>query len=532
MAIHDDNDPNKGGSTGKDRPPLLADVTMHSPDSESQSPEDHGVPLAVSDGLDLPSGDGSTPPVKLELIRGGGTEPDPLDPLRALRPDSLAGDINQAVRAWAAAVVGRPKIEQVSQTVLASRVLRKLGVTSAKALLSAGLREAEDKAGLEPPAEIAGPVPGFCRPNPAPSSQAVDGAKLFAEIEQTLRRYVVVEKYAYVILSFWIGLTYLFDCFDVCPLLFLRSPVRRCGKTRLLDVLFCLASRPLGTSNITASGMFRAIDVEKPTLLVDELDSFGPHRSEVRNIINAGHHRAHAWVIRAAGRHDVYCPKAVAAIGALHPTIVDRSLVIQMKRKGPGDSVEGLKLTELLAMTEPVRQRLVRWSQDNNGAVSSIIPSVPMEVESDRARDNAMPLIAIAMVAGGDWPERVREAVIALSSMADQDAEGDPAEILLKDLARIFDAYKTEQLDTQVILRELAAQEDSLWATYSHGRPITREQLARLLRPFGVTPVKWMDKARPRKAHRGYALAHLRDAFVRYAGWNPPHSPQPPQPVG
>jgi hypothetical protein len=235
-----------------------------------------------------------------------------------------------------------------------------------------------------------------------------------------------------------------------------------------------------------------------------------------------------------------------------------------MKRNVENDSIKRLKLSRLLDKTESVRQRLVRWAEDNGDALSTVTPRVPKEVKSDRARDNARPLLtpefasdeigfsaqdrqapsrwtrspfplsrslglAIATVAGGDWPERVSEAVVALSSMAEQEVEGDVAEVLLKDLARIFRVRKARRIDTQVILRKLARREARLWPTYSHGHPITREQLARLLKPFGVKPVKWADKSRPRKFHRGYTLTDLRETFARYAGWTPPHSPHPPQ---
>jgi hypothetical protein len=421
-----------------------------------------------------------------------------------------------------------PEVERVTQTLLARRLLRKHGISSAKTLLDAAIREAEEKAGLEEPATIVESA-GAARPNPAPWPDPVDGAKLLDRIEKIFRRYVVVEEYAYPVLTVWVAFTYVFECFDVCPLLFLRSPLMRCGKTTLLDGLHCLVSKPLGTSNITAAGMYRAIDADKPTFLIDELDSAGRERSEIRNILDAGHHRSRARVIRAKSSHNVYCPKALAAIGNLPSTIVDRAFVIQMKRKGQKDSIRRLNLSRLLDKTESVRQRLVRWAEDNGDALSTVTPKVPKEVKSDRARDNARPLLAIATVAGGDWPERVSEAVVALSSMAEQEVEGDVAEVLLKDLARIFRVSEAKRIDTQVILRKLARREASPWPTYSHGHPITREQLARLLKPFGVKPVKWAGKSRPRKFHRGYTLTDLRETFARYAGWTPPHSPHPPQ---
>ncbi len=446
-----------------------------------------------------------------------------LDVLRPLRPRSSPEDINHAVRAWAAAIRERPKVERVTETVLARRLLQKHGISGSRTLLDAAIREADEKAGSRRTVEDSA---GSARPNPAPWPNPVNAEKLLDRIEERFRRYVVVDEHAYPILTVWVALTYVFECFDVCPLLFLRSPVKRCGKTTLLDVLDCLVSKPLGTSNITAAGAFRAIDTEKPTLLIDEFDSAGSRNSELRNIINAGHRRSQARVIRAKSSHDVYCPKALAAIGDIPSTIVDRAFVIQMKRKGRNDSIKALNFSLLLAKTESVRQRLVRWSQDNGDALASATHEVPEEVKSDRARDNARPLLAIAATVGGRWPEHVSEAVVALSSMADQEVEADVAEVLLKDLARIFRLTEAERIETKVILRKLAAREASPWPTFSQGQPITREQLARLLRPFGVKPSKWAGKGHPRKFHRGYTLTDLRDAFVRYASWNPPHPPQ------
>jgi len=214
----------------------------------------------MRDSRDDMTGDGENVDAKAALLADTAN---PLDVLRALRPGSLPEDAYQAVRAWAAAVCEMPEVERVTQTLLARRLLRKHGISSAKTLLDAAIREAEEKAGLEEPATIVESA-GAARPNPAPWPDPVDGAKLLDRIEKIFRRYVVVEEYAYPVLTVWVAFTYVFECFDVCPLLFLRSPLMRCGKTTLLDGLHCLVSKPLGTSNITAAGMYRAIDADKP----------------------------------------------------------------------------------------------------------------------------------------------------------------------------------------------------------------------------------------------------------------------------
>ena len=68
--------------------------------------------------------------------------------------------------------------------------------------------------------------------------------------------------------------TYLLEVFDTSPRLAITSPQKRCGKTTLLSFLYQLTCRPLAAANLTPAVAFRVIDALRPTLLVDETDSF------------------------------------------------------------------------------------------------------------------------------------------------------------------------------------------------------------------------------------------------------------------
>jgi hypothetical protein len=50
------------------------------------------------------------------------------------------------------------------------------------------------------------------------------------------------------------------------------TPEKGCGKTTLIDVLACLVWRPLLSANITIAPLFRAVELQQPTLLIDEAD--------------------------------------------------------------------------------------------------------------------------------------------------------------------------------------------------------------------------------------------------------------------
>ena len=45
-----------------------------------------------------------------------------------------------------------------------------------------------------------------------------------------------------------------------------------CGKSLLLECVACLVPRPEVASSITAASIFRVIDDQRPTLLIDEAD--------------------------------------------------------------------------------------------------------------------------------------------------------------------------------------------------------------------------------------------------------------------
>jgi putative DNA primase/helicase len=82
------------------------------------------------------------------------------------------------------------------------------------------------------------------------------------------------------------------------PLMVLVSPTKRCGKTSMLIVLYFLTPRSELSSNITAPALFRYIEDVRPTLLIDEADSFVNDNEELRGILSSGHTKAAANMIR------------------------------------------------------------------------------------------------------------------------------------------------------------------------------------------------------------------------------------------
>ena len=122
---------------------------------------------------------------------------------------------------------------------------------------------------------------------PEPWPESVRGADLLGDLSAAVRQHVVMPDWAPDMTALWIVHTYGLDCSQVSPRLAIRSPEKGCGKTTLLDVLSCLVMRSLPTANATASAIFLVVDMQRPTLLIDEADTFLSQNEDIRGILNA-----------------------------------------------------------------------------------------------------------------------------------------------------------------------------------------------------------------------------------------------------
>jgi hypothetical protein len=357
-----------------------------------------------------------------------------------------------------------------------------------------------------------------------PWPEAVDGAALLQEIADTLSRYVALPPFGAVAIALWGMHAHALGAANTSPILALISPEKRCGKTTALSLLARLVPRPLLSSNISPASVFRVVEKYSPTLLVDEADTFLHEKTELGGILNSGHTQDAAYVVRTVGddhepaRFSTWAAKAVALIGRLPDTLADRSIVVPMHRRAPGEQVERLRL-DLPGVFEDLRRRAARWAADHLAELCAADPAVPGEL-GDRAADNCRPLLAIADAAGGDWPERARRAALGLSGAVE--AEDGTGEQLLADIQAIFRGRKVARIFTKELLTDLHARDERPWREWRRGNPLTEVQLARLLRRFGIRPA---TQRMGSETAKGYALEDFTDAFTRYL---PPSNPSHP----
>jgi len=356
--------------------------------------------------------------------------------------------------------------------------------------------------------------------DPEPWPASVDPEALLDGLVRTHARFLALPSGAATAAALWVMHAHAHDASEVSPLLAITSPEKRCGKTTLLELATALVPRPMPAANVTPAVLFRAVEKYRPTLLADEMDSFIGRNDELRGILNSGHRRSLAYVLRSVGddfeprAFSTWCPKVVALIGKLPDTLADRSIPVRMRRKARAEKVERLRF-DRLGEFEPLRRQAWTWAQANLDLLRSSDPIVPPEL-NDRAADNWRPLLAVADLAGGPWPERARRAAVLLSTdCTDDDSAG---VLLLGDLERLFRDREADRLSSAAIISELVEMEDRPWPEWRNGKPLSKRQLARLLKPFGAAPKPlWIDD----KAQRGYDRADLKDAFARYLPADP-----------
>jgi hypothetical protein len=326
-----------------------------------------------------------------------------------------------------------------------------------------------------------------------PWATAVYGPDILKELEEMVRRFVVLSTEAAVAVALWILHTHAIDAAQITPRLAILSPTKRCGKSTMLKLLGTLVRKPLAAANLTAAGLFRGIEAYEPTLLVDEADTFLEGREDLRGVLNAGHDRQSATVMRCAGEDfeprlfRVFAPVAIAAIGRLPDTLMDRSIVIEMRRKTGSETVDRFTRGEREGLAR-VPRRCARWVADNLDSLRAARPK-PLADIDDRAADNWEALFAIADLAGEDWPARARAAAKALSgARAEADDSEDLAVQLLADVRAVFADCFDDRLTSRALTAALAELEGRPWAEICRGRPITDRLVARLLGRFRVKP--------------------------------------------
>jgi hypothetical protein len=365
-----------------------------------------------------------------------------------------------------------------------------------------------------------------------------EGAAILSQLHAVLTRYVILPSAeAAVAVTLWIAATHAQTAWAHAPRLVIRAPEKRCGKSRLLDIVEGTCHAPLITVNASPAAVYRAIGTgTPPTLLVDEADAiFGGKNAEanedLRGLLNAGHQRNRPAIRWDAGTRSLetiptFAMAALAGIGAMPDTIEDRAVVVKMRRRAPGETVAPFRHRRDRPALTAIAARLDRWLGKHLAQLERAEPPMPLE---DRAADTWEPLIAVADLAGGSWPDLARHAAVTLTDDHDQAASVSDRIRLLIDCRTAFG--DADALPTTTLITRLRSDLEAPWS--DHGPAgITPMRLSAMLRDYDIRSAN-IRFGEPIGQVKGYYRADFADAWARYCPvtqGEPSQSSQPSPP--
>lgn len=344
------------------------------------------------------------------------------------------------------------------------------------------------------------------------------------DVEEVIRKYVVLSEDQYTAVTLWVAATHGINVWEHAPRLAILSPVKGCGKTRLMEVLMPMSYQPFPALNTTVAVLFRIMEDDRKTIFHDEVDTvFGvQNRSvseateQIRAFYNGGFSRDFpVWRMVGQGKKMVPVPFDAFSMAALASkthdlpdTIQDRSIVIRMRKRGKDEPVDEFRTRDKRKL-EKLGLALTEWTEANRSALES---ARPISRLTDRAADVWEPLLAVADVAGGGWPEGAREAAYGIArSERDVQPDDDGARVL-RDIKRLWPRGR-DRWATREMVEALRTDSESDWGRYDYGKGISDVQLSKLLRPYDIKPRLFK---RDGEALRGYKKEWFEEAWERY----------------
>ena len=357
-------------------------------------------------------------------------------------------------------------------------------------------------------------------------SRLPDTAALLESCQRWARRYVVLSAEQCTVIAAWILHTWAIEAAECTPYLHITAPEKGCGKSRLLETLEPVVCRPCKTGGMSAAALVRTVDAETPTLLLDEFDaalgSDKEYSEALRGILNEGFRRGGNFRKVEGKNHQlrvfqVFGAKAIAGIGRIPDTVASRSIIIEMRRKTPAENVEPLRQREVRAASRPLAESLRAWATSERiQRLREARPLLPNEL-NDRQKDISEPLLAIADLAGGEWPDRLRQALVVLfgSAGSEDDSYG---VMLLWDIRSIFEEREGDRptqkgMHSADLAAALCLREGRPWAEWAKGRGMDANRMAKQLKKYGISPQSIRLDGGNQK---GYWRDSFEDAWVRY----------------
>lgn len=284
---------------------------------------------------------------------------------------------------------------------------------------------------------------------------------LIDQLEQQFGSYLALDAGTPLVLALWTLATHVYQQFSAFPYLGVLSPVRECGKTRLLEIIELFAHRPYRRISLTPAGLFRRIDQNSPTLLIDEAQAIGSKSNQaLKEILDSGY-RQGAIVERVGLRgklveYKTFCPKAIALIGELPETLASRTISIRMQRMLQTDSIDKRLPEPDDSYVVGLHKASEEWAETERDQIKRAYKEhEPLEFAKGREAERWIPLFVVCELVAPHRFGDLTEVAIRLATAKKELAPVSHGIRALTDIRGIFDPMEVQQLPTATLIEEL-----------------------------------------------------------------------------
>jgi hypothetical protein len=266
--------------------------------------------------------------------------------------------------------------------------------------------------------------------------------------------------------------SYTFDLFDTTPYLQIDSATGGCGKTTLLLHLEVTCNRAYLGADPSEAALFRRIDRDKPTWLLDEaavLHGHDERANAIRAVLDAGYRKG-ATVSRCVGENndlrdfEVFCPKVFGLVGSLRGTTLDRCIIIHMVK-----TMHTLKTRRrmLYRLAAPLREKLEAYATLYRPQVEKLYDAEPdagyWPQLTGREEDIWGPLMIHARLAGPEVEKRALDVALSFSGQKAEMAVAEDFDTALTlELKEALEKHNSEYCSPGELVSILAGEES--WA--------------------------------------------------------------------
>lgn len=356
--------------------------------------------------------------------------------------------------------------------------------------------------------------------------EMVNGHDLILQLDTFLRRFVVMGNDLPILVATWIVGSYCYTVFEYFPYLVLRSPEKRCGKSRTLDLISLLAfNAHQPTASPTEAQIFREPREDGGVQIYDELEGMTGDKerwSAVTSVFNVGFHRGSVVSRYKKGKDgqqketfDTFVPRAIASISSLEVTLEDRSIMLMMQRLLPGQQTERFSLRRLNQEAQDLRDNLYLFTLQTAPAIAELYDDAEfsgLRGLDHRAVDLWEPLLSIAAVADasvstGDLTNTLTKLAQRLSGEREARSSDDIIPTILATLKDCLGLGSEIRIPTKDLIEKVR---DRLgWES------LTPKALSNRLHPLGLCSGQWREG---KDIRRGYTLTRdkIDDLMRRY----------------